>query len=210
MRPVVLFGVSAVAICLFLTTHVQADPILVTTGVQADPAFQGHQGFNTFNPTITDTSDVATATTFSIPNFTSTFAQDGVFLGMPSQNVGTVTLNVANPTAFTLSNSVFGTFTGIGILADTTSPVGRLISLFGDFMPGSYPISQGAPPGTFLSDFNFAFSQVLASGPISASATFGTPSVVPEPSSIFLLLPSVAAVVRFRLRRGRPSVSRAE
>ena len=194
--------------CLFLTTGVQADPIFPTTSLQADPLPTGHQGFVALAPTTTDTGNINTATAFTLGSWISNLVNDGVFAGMPSQSFGNVAFNTTIPTSLTFGDSVFGTFASTSIMSLGGPPGFLNISVLGNWTPGT---QGGVTGGPFASELALAFTQTPAgTGAISASGTFSTPPI-PEPSSIFLVLTGLAAVVVSpRLRRRRLSVNRAE
>lgn len=205
MRPVVLFGLSAVAICLFLATGVQADMIFSTTDVQADPIPSGSVGFSALSPSsASPTGNITTATTFTLGSWTALFG-DGVFAGIPLQSFGSLSFDITSPTSLTFGNSVFGTFASTSIMNLGGTPFVNL-SVLGEWTPGTF---GGVTGGPFASQLSLTFSQTpLGTGPISASGTFATPAEtpVPEPSSIFLVLKGLATgLVSYRLRR--PSAS---
>jgi hypothetical protein len=220
MRPVILLGLSALAICLFPTTGVRADLIFgidieSPTGVHPFNAPEGAQAFADIGTPTANGSpngDISTATKFTIGNLMSTTAQQGFFVGMGTQIFGDVPLDITHPTSISFGNSVFGTFTSTKISEPTNIP--GAISLFADglWTPGTFGGLQGQGP--FEAQFTIAFTQTPpVTGPISDSSTFTTPipgAPIPEPSSLLMGLTGLAAgVVISRLRRRWRSLARA-
>src|SRR5215469_8778835 len=108
MGPVVHFGVSAVAMCLFLITGVQAGPIPV-----------GTQGFADLGTTLANSSatgNINTATSFTIADWISNNNNNGVLAGMPPQFFGSFSFDITNPASITFGNSVFGTFMATALI----------------------------------------------------------------------------------------------
>jgi hypothetical protein len=193
MRPVILSGLSAVAICVALASGVQATTI-------------GSQGFVDINAPAADgspTGNLNTATTFSIGLFVSTTSHTGVFTGMPTQLFPAFSFNLTNPTSLIFGNSVFGTFASTAITVVTSLPGFLNISVLGNWTPGTF---GGVTGGPFGSTLTFTFTQdPVHRGPISAAATFSIlPAVIPEPPSIVMGLTGLAAgVLIYQLRRRR-------
>jgi hypothetical protein len=196
MRRLILFGLSALAICLSPTTGVQA---------QSVPA--GHQGFTDIGiGTASPTGNINTATTFGMGNVISTATNDGVFASMPSQTFGPVTFDVNSPTSFTFGNSVFGHFTSTAIHEAVVASGIVGFSVPGQWTPGTY---GGVTGGPFASSLTITFNQTPpTTGGISSSFTFAIPpEIVPEPSSmtIVMTVTSLAAgVAIYRRCRSHP------
>lgn len=206
MRPVTVFGVSAVAICLFLTTGVQAEVIHLTSAAKADPPPTATQGFIALSPSTANGSpngNINTATTFTIGDWTSSFVNSGVLAGMPMQTFGTIPLNLNVGNSFTFGNSVFGTFQSSTILNQHGAPGFENVLISGAWTPGSFGGLMGQGP--FPAQVSIAFTQIPPNnGSISVSGTFATPPFVeiPEPSTIVMaLMGLVAGVGSSRLRR---------
>src|SRR5215469_7554838 len=93
LRSLILFGLSALAIFSSATVGLRASPIVL-----------GTQGFNAAGSDITtNTGDITTATVFNFADFGTTSNQTGVFVGMPTQLFGPVSLNVTIPTGLAFS-----------------------------------------------------------------------------------------------------------
>jgi hypothetical protein len=177
-----------------------------TAGVRANPILLGTQGFNAAGSNITpNTGDITTATIFDFANFGTTANQTGIFLGLPIQTFGPVSLNIASPTGLAFGNSVFGDFSSTSI---TTVFIGSGDADFladGLWTPGTYPGFNSLTK--FTTKFALDFSQV--GGPDTATSFSGTMAVtrvsaVPEPSSIVMVLTGlIAGVVMFRLCRSQ-------
>jgi hypothetical protein len=107
MHRVILFGLSALAICLPLPTGVQAGSIPIGTQGFADIGRPTANG--------SPTGDIDTATTFMLGTVASTASQSGIFDGMPTEIIGPIPFDISVPTGFTFTNPVFGTLTSISI-----------------------------------------------------------------------------------------------
>jgi hypothetical protein len=201
LRPLILSGLSGLAFFLSATAGVQAKPILI-----------GSQSFGSDNGSVTSNSgDITTATMFHFGDIVSTNgmgSQTGIFVGMPPQSFGAVTL-ITTSTGFDLSNSVFGTFTSESL----TSKVGAPFALFeemGTFTAGSY---FGSKAGEVFhdADLAIALSQVGGAGTaISFGATLSVPAPVPEPGTLFLVgsgLVSLTGLLIKKSRKRRHSVN---
>jgi hypothetical protein len=196
LRPLILFGLSVLAIFLSAPADVRAATITI-----------GSQGFNAAGLDITpNTGDITTATVFDFGGFGTTSNQTGVFAGLPTQSFGPLTLTVTSATGFNFSNSVFGDFASSSI---TPVFVGLDIATYtvdGTWTPGTFSGFSGLT-GPLTADFTMAFTQV--GGPGTAPSYSGTlaiteVSAVPEPSSIVMVLTGlIAGVVMFGLRRSR-------
>ena len=193
MRPVILSGLSAVAICLSLASGAQATTI----------SSQAFVDINSPTANGSPTGNLNTSTIFTIGEFVSTTSQTGIFVGMPRQFFASFTFNINNPTSLTFGNSVFGTFASTAITVVTNIPGFLNISVLGMWTPGTF---GGVTGGPFPATLTFTFTQDPAHrGAIGASATFATP--VPEASSMVMGLTGLtglaAGVVIYRLRQRR-------
>lgn len=239
MRSVIVFVLSAMAICLTLATGVQASPTELqgfrngirvdvprdridgrigdlssttpdggvfadATNAPGDPT--GTQIFVNIGTTTANgssTGNINTATAFMLGNLVSTADNTGVFSGMTTQLLGSVSFNSTSPTSLDFGNSVFGKFASTSITPEPSSPGFVNIVVLGEWTPGTYGDVAGGP---FTSLLKISLTQTPAlSGSISASASFATPapSTVPEPSSFVLVLSGlVAGVVMYGFRRG--------
>jgi hypothetical protein len=195
MRPVIHFGLSVGAICLFLTTGAKADPI----------ATQGfiHTGVVTADGS--DTGNINIATVFVIDGWQSSTTNSGSLAGMPVQTFGNITVNTNNPSSLTFNSPMFGTFTGTSITVALNVPMFLTLDVMGNWTPGTF---GGVTGGPFASELALSFTQIPAgAGIIGVTGDFSTPppgTVVPEPSAIFMVLPGLAAgFVSYRISRRR-------
>ena len=209
-----MIGLAILLTISFTTSSSFADVILASTAMEPislntaidPPAPTGQLGFSAGSATIANTGNVATATMFTIPNWTTLFG-DGDFAGEPIENLGTVTLTLS-PLSYVVSGPIFGTFTASSIVSDTITPppiAFRSIGLFGSFTPGSFLMGKGFGSGPFPADFGVTFSQTMG-GTITASGTFAPrPVPVPEPATWTVLGISFAGLTGFafldRIRR---------
>jgi hypothetical protein len=193
-----LFALATMAVCLSMTTGVQAAPI-------------GSQAFADIgSPTAggSTTGNINTATTFSIGNMISTASQTGIFAGMPTQTFGAIPFSLASPTSLAFGNAVFGSFASTSITEATNIPGSIAIYVLGNWTPGTQGGQTGGP---FSSSLTITFNQTpVGNGSISDSSTFSVPPApmpgVPEPSSIVMGLTSlVVGGVAYSYRRRRSS-----
>jgi hypothetical protein len=167
----------------------------------------GTLGFADIGTPTANTGDINTATSFTIGNLISTTAETGIFAGPPpmlSQDFGSVTFSTGTPASFSLSNSVFGTFTSTSITEAVNSP-----GLVGFYILGTYTAGSVDPgSGTNPASFTLSFTQTPAStGSISDSGSFSVPPAsppgVPEPATLVLGLTSIVGGGLFHLIRRR-------
>jgi hypothetical protein len=209
MHRIILFAMSALAICLSATTGVQAAETLGTLAFTDTGTTEAGTNAQNLSPT----GDINTATQFFVEDLVSTTSNSGVFVGMPPQSLGHFLFSLTSPTiAGFPANEVFGSFR----LESLTEPVNDTATGFavllasGVWVPGSWAMDHfGVPDKPFDADLRMAFTQTPAhTGSISASGTFAVPvpATVPEPSSIVLVLTGLAAgVVTDWRRRQRQS-----
>ncbi|MGQ0636277.1 MAG: PEP-CTERM sorting domain-containing protein [Planctomycetaceae bacterium] len=158
------------------------------------------------------TSSLATATSFSGIELTTTAGQTGDFDPFPSVHTfGAVTLDTATVspgTPFTFGDALFGTFTGTSILDGGYNALTRSRSfvLTGTLSPGS------SFSGLITNSASLSLSFTQAGGPgtaYSLSGTLITPAIgVPEPTTIVLLgtfCAPAAAIGWLRRRRSEPA-----
>jgi hypothetical protein len=203
LRPLILFGLSALVIFLSAPAGVRAATITI-----------GTQGFNAGGEVITpNTGDITTSTVFNFGNFGSTDNQTGIFVGMPNELFGPLTLTVSSGTGFDFSDSVFGDFVSSSITPIFVGLGVATYALDGTWTPGTFSGFSGLT-GPLTANITMAFTQV--GGPGTAPSFSGTlditeVSAVPEPSSIVLVLTAlIAGVVLFRFRRSRSTSSCTE
>ena len=181
---IIRFGLSALTVCLFLTTGAKADPMATQTFANL--------GLTTADSSTT--GDINTSTSFMIGALTSTVDNTGNLAGMPTQTFAPFTFSITNPTSLTFGNSVFGTFTSTSITAVANNPAEQTLNLnvLGNWTPGTF---GGVTGGPFASELAISMFQVP--GPrlagIVASGSFSTPAV-PEPSTWSLFAISFAAL----------------
>jgi len=200
LRPRLLFGLLALAFFLSATAGVRANTIVI-----------GTQGFNGDTGSITaNTGDITTATVFTFGNVVSTNNWTGIFVGLPVQAFGSVTLDLTTH-GFDLSSPAFGTFT-----SDSVTPISVVapIATFaetGTWTAGSFFAGVSSPfgpitPGEMFPDAKYAIALTQVGGPDTAISFSGTlvVSEIPEPSGVVLVLTGlVAGAVMFGLRRYR-------
>jgi len=197
--------------------------VLVSQSAWAATAI-GTQGFADTNTPTANNSDITMATSFTLGGsalFSSTGSQTGLFAGvvadgaatnvpMGTQHFGPLTLAV-NPTldtpfstsAFTFSNSVFGTFTStttelVAVVHGTNAAVTYIVE--GKWTAGSVASS----PGPYAASMTVAITQTGGAGSaIGDTATFAVPAVqlVPEPSTMGLAGLGALGLIGYGLRR---------
>lgn len=197
MRPVVLF----VTICLFLTTHLQADPIRVT---MADAPPVGNLSFVTLTATEANTGNVNTATAFTLGSWTSTFGTGVFSSSLPVQSFCPVSFNVTSPTSLDFSSAPFGTFASSS-LSDNDSPPGfRNETFFGHWTPGTD--FAGLTGGPFESELDVTLTQTIPGAIITATGNLVTPPRVAVSDGGMTLMLLGAALVGLEILRRRARV----
>jgi hypothetical protein len=177
---------------------VAAVALVFAPGVRA--SVSGSQGFA--SPTLdsadaSPTGDINTATMFMLNDWTTTTNETGVFMHVPTQDFGTVTLTLGNPHGLDFGNAVFGSFTSSSVTASSTGPGFLDILAVGTFTPGS--IFPGSPAAT--SETRIALTQTPPlDGSISASGTMSITTVVPEIPTAVLFLTGLLGMALVGLR----------
>ena len=170
----------------------------------AQAAFVGSFGINGNMPTISPTTGLATATTFTIASMATNGNTSGGFDGIPvSTPFSGASFTLGSPTGFTFTNSTFGTFTETAapVLSGTGMSNGVITSeTF--FILGNY--SGGTVGAATPASFTASFTQNGGPGTsISVSGTLNIPptGAVPEPASVAMLGLGLASVGGLALRR---------
>jgi hypothetical protein len=162
-----------------------AAALLAGTCFGAGAATIGSQGFGDIAGPLADgspTGDINTATSFTIGDLYSNLSQDGIFSGMPGQDLGSVSFSTQSGASMTFGNSVFGTFQSTSMTVGATDRGIVSFNVMGDWTPGV----QGGLAGRREASFTFSLTQTQAhTGSLSFSGTFSTTDnlVVPEPST---------------------------
>ena len=171
----------------------------------AQAGFNGSLGLSGFNLSINPSNGgLAGASTFTIGTLLVSDAQ-GDFTGVPTITTaytgGSFTLG--NATAFSFSNSTYGTFT------ETVAPIVTAVSIVNGvtvaetfYILGSY---KGGPVGSVATPASFTVNFTQNGGPGSALSASGSlsipPATVPEPASVAMLGMGMVALGGLTLRR---------
>ena len=163
--------------------------------------------FQTPNLTQADASpsgNINTATTFSLQGLEST-STSGVFLGLPEQSFGTVVFKPSVGTSLTISDTAFGTFSSTDSKIVQNSPGFLNILDTGLWTPGTFESGVKNCSTGCAAALRINFTQTPPmEGQISFSGTMSITqpvSVVPEPSTAWLFLSGVSAVLLGRKLR---------
>jgi len=149
----------------------------------------GSQSFNADNGSVmSSTGDITTALTFHFGDLVSLNgggSQTGIFMGLPVQSFGGVTLNLTS-NGFDLSNPVFGTFTSNAINVISVNAPFALFAEIGTFTAGTF---FGSKAGELFPDAAYAIALTQVAGPGTAISFSGTLAVsaIPEPTPLLLL-----------------------
>jgi hypothetical protein len=180
---------------------------------QARAGIMGTQGFADIGSPTTNTGDINTATVFTLGDLVSTKSQTGAFVGMPSQDLGTATLNTAVPTSLTFGDSVFGSFSSTSITLASSVAGSVSYYVLGNYTPGTFAGGGAAVSASFT----LSFTQTPAgTGSISDSGTLAAPpaalggggSAVPEPASLVMgLIGAGIFGASYLARRGSTSAA---
>jgi hypothetical protein len=173
--------------CLFATL---VATLAFATAAQAGPV--GSQAFSDNGSPTANTGNIDTATSFTIGDLVSTSSQQGVFVGMSSQNVGPASFTTSGSGGLTFGNSVFGTFTSTSVELASSAQGAVAFYFLGSYTPGSQAGGGSATPASFT----ISFTQTPAgTGSISDSGTFVVPPgapPAPEPATGVMGLMSIA------------------
>ena len=134
----------------------------------------GSQGFADVGGTSTNTGNVDTATVFTIGNFLSTGSQQGYFLDLPLQFLGSFSFDVNVGTSLSFANASFGTFSSTQITETSNEPGERSFDVLGTYVGGTF----GGPttPNPAIASLTISFTQTPpGAGAISCSATLSIP-----------------------------------
>jgi hypothetical protein len=173
--------------------------ISAMTPAQAQAGLIGSQSFADIGSPSVNTGNINTATEFTFGLLITTGSQEGAFVGMANQFLGSYTFNDTVGTSLTFGNSVFGFFSSTTIDEIVNSPSSVVFSVAGNYTPGTYVGGSGPDPATMTISFN-------QSGPaISDNSTLAVNTPTPEPSSLILALVAVAGAAVFSLCRRRSS-----
>ena len=161
----------------------------------------GTQGIVDLGPTSADTSNILTATSFSLGDLLSTGNHTGIFDGLSNQDFGAVTFSTTSGLMFT--STEFGTFDGTSVSLQSKGATSISYYVLGDWTHGSH---GGVTGGPYPSSFTISFTQTGgAGGAISDSGTFAVPpsGTVPEPATWAMLGLGFAALGFAASSRGR-------
>jgi hypothetical protein len=193
-------GLLTIAVTLLavlaLVQGVQAVPIAGTTALS-------------FEVTLIGSTNVQLATAFSLTTAEVDDPRTGDFLTLGPPDGTPLTPTTLTPSAlpFTLTGPGWGTGTFSILATDSIAVVNtRIIALIGTLAdPGFAPAFGGLDPNS--ASIIFTFSQ--AGGPggaVAGGATLATPSaleVVPEPTTLVLVVTGIAGILGVAYRRRR-------
>jgi len=160
-------------------------------------------------------TNLSNSTKFELVGDTQTTGlQTGDFLSvpigslLPTSTTGepSVSLDLANITAFTFGDAAFGTFDATTLLILTQTPTNLDIFITGTFTPGTdFPAGSTAPLGA-SDHISLNETGVGANESISWGATFASPPAapptIPEPGPLFLMGTGLCLIVLLRRRNG--------
>ena len=127
------------------------------------------------------TGNITTATAFTIDDLWTNGSANGFFVGLPTQNFGSVSFTTTVGTSLTFGNAVFGTFTSNTITeqSNTSSPTAqRTFYIIGTYTAGTYSSATNGllTPNPTAASMTLTFNQTTAGlTGISDSATFAIP-----------------------------------
>jgi hypothetical protein len=190
--------------------------LLGLTAGSAQAAVVGTQAFADIGSPTADgstTGNINTATMFELGDMISTGSNTGLFMGMPTQDFGSVSFDTGSATSLMFGNSVFGTFDSTSIVEKVNTPGSVAIYVLGEFTPGTQGGMSGGP---FPSSFTISFTQTPPGGghAISDSESFSVPpapppGTVPEASTWAMMLIGFAGLGFAGYRSSRKSAALA-
>ena len=146
--------------------------------------------------TLTGISSVTFGNLFTLQGVNNPFALEF------GKSLGTSTLTVANPTAFSFGSTGFGTFTTSALTVEQTSAASETIYLLGNYVVGTDAAYTGYTGGAA----SVIFTITRGAGGTATYNTSGNlalppTALVPEPASIAMLGLGLVGVGGFAARR---------
>ena len=177
--------------------------LALSSGVIQANAINGTLGFSDTGAPTANNTDINASTMFTLGHLQSTGSASGAFVGIPTQDIGSISFDSATPTSFTLSSPAFGTFTSTSITKIVNIPGSVTFYILGTYSSGTF-----APGATADSaSFTLGFTQTPShTGSISDSGTFADPPAVPptgtpEPATLCLFGSAFIGLGFIRRRR---------
>ncbi len=176
--------------------------LALSSGVIQANTVNGTLGFFDSGSPIANNTDINASTIFTLGDLRSSASQTGAFVGLPSQDFGSISFDTGTPTSLSFGNAVFGTFTSTSITRIVNIPGSATFYILGTYVSGTY--APGATGDS--SSFTLGFTQTPShTGSISDSATFADPPAappdVPEPATLGLFGSAFVALGFIRRRR---------
>jgi len=136
-------------------------------------------------------SNIFSATSITVNPLISDLNATGFFMGIPTQNFGSVTFDPNNLSGESYGNAVTGYFTATSITEFNNPgilPNQVIFTIQGTFVPGTY---TGGTPSTITggsATVSYTFTQIGGVGTINSSGTMQVTSSVPvpEPSTVIM------------------------
>jgi hypothetical protein len=154
--------------------------------------------------TVSPGPDIYGASTYSTANLLAFGAlgdNTGVFVGLPLQAFGALTINPSLANSLDFGNSVFGYFVSTSITVESAAEGSVSIQILGNYRSGSFD-GEAIVNNPASLDLTFTQSPV-GTGAIADSGVFSTtPTATPEPGSLALLgVGATALCVHLRRRK---------